>query len=466
MPDAPYQLSVDIGGTFVDAMELDQRTHQVRFRKASTTPDEPWRGVLDAVDALGTDLTQVGLFIHGTTLGLNAVLERRGGATGILTNEGMRDIFLIGRGNIPSSHMYDFTYDRPPPLVERRHTIGVRGRLDHRGREIEPLDENGVKAAAAHLVEQGVRSIAVCFLHSYRDPTHEQRAAAIIREQHPDVTVSTSTSIVREYREYERTATTVLDAYIRPIFERYVTDLERELAARGFAGRFLIMRSGGGSMTADAARRSPTNTVLSGPAGGIIGGCHLAAALGRDDVVTVDIGGTSLDACVIEGGAAASAFEAELEHYPLLIPIYDIRTIGAGGGSIAWLDGGLLKVGPRSAGAVPGPVCYGRGRHRADGHRRRRVPRLRRPAELPVGGDAPGRRRRPGGGQGAPRRSTRHLGRARCGERVRRAARPHRRRRAPDHRRARSRPARLLADGVRRCRPADRPAAGAGDGHR
>jgi N-methylhydantoinase A len=361
MTDAPFQISVDIGGTFVDAMELDQRTQRVRFRKASTTPAEPWRGVLDAVDALGTDLSQVGLFIHGTTLGLNAVLERRGGATGIITNDGMRDIFLIGRGNIPASHMYDFTYERPPSLVERRHTIGVRGRLDHRGHEIEALDEDGVRAAAAHLVALGVGSIAVCFMHSYRDPTHEQRAAAIIRDAHPDVTVSTSTSIVREYREYERTATTVLDAYIRPIFERYVTDLERELADRGFAGRFLIMRSGGGSMTADAARRSPTNTVLSGPAGGIIGGCHLANVLGRDDVVTVDIGGTSLDACVIEGGSAASAFEAQLEHYPLLIPIYDIRTIGAGGGSIAWLDGGLLKVGPRSAGADPGPVCYGRG---------------------------------------------------------------------------------------------------------
>ena len=173
--------------------------------------------------------------------------------------------------------------------------------------------------------------------------------------------MSTSTSIAREYREYERTATTVLDAYIRPIFERYVSDLERELADRGFAGRFLLMRSGGGAMTADAARVSPTNTVLSGPAGGIVGGCHLADVLGRHDLLTLDIGGTSLDACVIEGGAAASAFEAELEHYPLLVPIYDIRTIGAGGGSIAWLDGGLLKVGPRSAGADPGPVCYGRG---------------------------------------------------------------------------------------------------------
>jgi N-methylhydantoinase A/oxoprolinase/acetone carboxylase beta subunit len=359
--DRRYQISVDIGGTFVDAMELDQRTQQVRFRKASTTPAAPWRGVLAAIDGLGTDLSDVGLFIHGTTLGLNAVLERRGGATGIITNDGMRDIFLIGRGNIPASHMYDFTYDRPPALVERRHTVGVKGRLDHRGREIQPLDEDGVRTAAEHLVALGVGSIAICFMHSYRDPSHEERAAAIVRHHHPEITVSTSTSIAREYREYERTATTVLDAYIRPIFERYVTDLERELAARGFAGRFQIMRSGGGSMTADAARRSPTNTVLSGPAGGIIGGCHVAAALGRDDVVTVDIGGTSFDACVIEGGAAASAFEAELEHYPLLVPIYDIRTIGAGGGSIAWLDGGLLKVGPRSAGADPGPVCYGRG---------------------------------------------------------------------------------------------------------
>jgi N-methylhydantoinase A len=361
MPDARYQISVDIGGTFVDAMELDQHTQRIRFRKASTTPAEPWRGVIDAVDALGTNLADVGLFIHGTTLGLNAVLERRGEATGIITNEGMADIFLIGRGNIPSSHMYDFRYERPPALVERRHTIGVRGRLDYRGREIEPLDEDGVRRAADHLVGLGVRSIAVCFLHSYRDPTHEQRTAAIIRSAHPQITVSTSTSIAREYREYERTATTVLDAYIRPIFERYVGDLERELADRGFAGRFLLMRSGGGSMTSDAARRSPTNTVLSGPAGGIVGGCHLADVLGRHDLLTVDIGGTSLDACVIEGGAAASAFEAELEHYPLLVPIYDIRTIGAGGGSIAWLDGILLKVGPRSAGADPGPVCYGRG---------------------------------------------------------------------------------------------------------
>lgn len=366
MPESPehkpVRVAVDIGGTFVDAMELDTRDHSVRFRKASTTPAKPWEGVLNAVAALGTDLSQVELFIHGTTLGLNAVLERRGDATGIITNDGMRDIFLLGRGNVPADHMYDFQYQRPPGLVKRRHTAGVRGRMDHLGNELEPLNEADVLAAAHDLVEvHGVRSIAVCYLHSYRDPRHEVRTAQIIRERYPDVLVSLSTDIVREYREYERTSTTVLDAYIRPIFERYVGELETSLGNDGFDGDFLIMRSGGGSMTAATARTSPTHTLLSGPAGGVIGGTFLAGVLGRENVLTFDIGGTSLDACVIEQGRAVATHEAELEHFPLLVPTYDIRTIGAGGGSIAWLDRGLLKVGPRSAGAVPGPVAYGRG---------------------------------------------------------------------------------------------------------
>ncbi|WP_409072801.1 hydantoinase/oxoprolinase family protein [Micromonospora chalcea] len=362
MTRRPIRLAVDIGGTFVDAMELDTRTNRVRFRKAATTPARPADGVLNAISALGTDLSEVELFIHGTTLGLNAVLERRGGRTGIITNEGFRDIFLIGRGNVPSDHMYDFQYQRPESLVQRRFTAGVRGRLDYRGRVVEPLDPDSVRAAARTLVvDQQVTSIAICFLHSFLDPSHEREAARLIHEEFPEVSLSLSTDIVREYREYERTSTTVLEAYIRPIFERYVDELESGLAERGFAGRFLIMRSGGGSMTSAVAKTAPTHTVLSGPAGGIVGAAYVASELGRDNVLTFDIGGTSLDACVIERGNPVAAYEAQLEHFPLLIPTYDIRTIGAGGGSIAWLDHGLLKVGPQSAGADPGPVCYGRG---------------------------------------------------------------------------------------------------------
>src|SRR5579875_1124408 len=261
MNENPLRIAVDIGGTFVDAMELDTATGAVRFCKALATPAQPSHGVLNAVAALGTDLSRAELFIHGTTLGLNAVLERRGEPTGIITNEGMRDIFLLGRGNVPPDHMYDFQYQPPPSLVRRRHTVGVRCRLDYQGNVIEPLDEDSVREAARYLVEEhGVRSIAVCFLHSFRDPAHEQRTAEIIRKTYPGVTVSISTDIVREYREYERTSTTVLDAYIRPIFERYVGELERALTAGGFAGRFLVVRSGGGSMTAAAAKKSPTHT--------------------------------------------------------------------------------------------------------------------------------------------------------------------------------------------------------------
>ena len=343
-------------------MEFDVASGEIRFRKASTTPAAPWEGVLQAVSNLDSPLDQVELFIHGTTLGLNAVLERKGARTGIITNAGMRDIFLLGRGDIPAAHMYDFKYERPPSLVKRRWTAGVPGRLDYKGNVVEQIDEDAVRAAARRLVEeQEVESIAICFLHSFRDPSHERRAAEIVRAAYPDVTVSVSTDIVREHREYERTSTTVLDAYIRPIFERYVDRLEDGLRQHGFDGRFLIMRSGGGAMTSAAAKQSPTFTILSGPAGGIVGASFLADLLGRDDLLSFDIGGTSLDTCVIERGNAVAAFEAKLEHYPLLIPIYDIRTIGAGGGSIAWIDEGLLRVGPQSAGASPGPICYGRG---------------------------------------------------------------------------------------------------------
>jgi N-methylhydantoinase A len=356
------RVAVDIGGTFVDGIEFDPASGRTRLYKSSTTPRRPWEGVFDVLEGLRTPLEQVELFIHGTTLGLNAVLERRGATVGVITNEGFRDMFLIGRAAVPDQHMYDFQYEAPPSLVSRRHLVGVRGRVDAKGRIVEALDEDGARQAARYLVEShGVNAIAVCCLHSYRDAVHERRIAELITEAYPHIEVSASVDLVQEYREYERTSTTVIDAYIRPIFAQYVDRLEGGLRQSGFGGRFLVMRSGGGAMEASQAKRSPTHTILSGPAGGIVGASHVAKTLERGDLLTFDVGGTSLDTCVIERGEPVAVHEAELELYPLLIPVYDIRTIGAGGGSIASIERGLLKVGPQSAGAEPGPICYGRG---------------------------------------------------------------------------------------------------------
>ncbi len=244
----PYRLAVDIGGTFVDAIEFDVSNQSVRLEKSPTTPQEPWKGVLDALEKLGTDLKQASLFIHGTTLGLNAILQRKGTLTGIITNEGFRDIFEIGRANVPVEHMYNFRYEKPVPMVRRRHTAGVPGRINVKGEVVEELDEKALLEAARTLVEDHkIRSLAVVFLHSYKNPEHEQRAARLLRENFPQVAVSISTDITREYREYERTSTTVLDAYIRPIYEEYVDRLQEELASRGFDGKFLITRSSGGA---------------------------------------------------------------------------------------------------------------------------------------------------------------------------------------------------------------------------
>ncbi|MFW6193340.1 MAG: hydantoinase/oxoprolinase N-terminal domain-containing protein, partial [Gemmatimonadota bacterium] len=346
------RLAVDIGGTFVDAVAFGGDGRVLRVEKAPTTPDAPTRGVMDAVGKLGVDLARVDAFLHGTTLGINAYLERKGARTGILTNEGFRDVYEIARTNVPRRSMYDLMYDRPELLVPRRRRLGVPGRIGADGEVREPLDEDAVAEAADRLVEEeGVESLAICFLHAYRNPAHERRAAEIVRERHPGVSLSLSGEITREYREYERTSTAVIDAYVKPIFASYVDRLQEALEAEGFAGSFFLARSGGGTLTAPAAKRAPVHTILSGPAGGLIGATHVARETGHPNLISVDMGGTSLDACVVEDGAPAVEYEAKLEHLPIMIPVYDIRTIGAGGGSIAWLDRDLLKVGPESAGA-------------------------------------------------------------------------------------------------------------------
>lgn len=356
------KVAVDIGGTFVDAISYDSDSGAITVHKVPTTPAEPAAGVLQGVVELVDDLDAIESFAHGTTLGLNAILQRNGADVGIITNEGFSDLIEIARAAIPTDHMYDFSFQRPAPLVPRRHRRGVPGRIDAQGVEVVALDLDAVEAAGRSLVEDhGLRSIAVVFLHSYVDPTHERLAADRLRAAFPDVAVSISSDLTREYREYERTSTVTLDAYIRPVLNDYIASLETALSEGGLASPLQIMRSGGGAMTAELARRAPLTTVLSGPAGGVVGTSFLARELGLDRVLSFDVGGTSVDSCVIENGEPSEVHEATIDGLPLLIPIFDIRTIGAGGGSIAWMDEGLLKVGPRSAGAVPGPVAYGKG---------------------------------------------------------------------------------------------------------
>lgn len=357
-----HRLAVDIGGTFVDAVVFDVDNGEWRLEKSFTTPGNAAAGVNAAIRRLGIDGSALDSFVHGTTLGLNTVLEHKGAVTGILTNAGFEDIFEMGRYNRDRTQMYSLEYDVRPPLVPKRMRLGIPCRMNANGDELQPLDEEAVHAAVRQLVEKWkIQAIAVCYLHAYRNPAHEERTAEIIRAGWPELSVSISSAIVREYREYERTSTTVVNAYIQPIFHRYIGSLETTLTEQGFTGSFYITRSGGGALLARDASAVPVHTIFSGPAGGLIGASRLSEILDRANLIAVDIGGTSTDACVVRDGTPTLKYQAELEKLPLMIPAYNISTIGAGGGSIARVEGGLLKVGPQSAGAEPGPICYGRG---------------------------------------------------------------------------------------------------------
>lgn len=356
-----YKLSIDIGGTFIDVVVFDIQSKQVRAFKLPTTPHDPAQGVIASIGQIGGPASEVTDFIHGTTLGLNAILERKGAKVGIITNEGFRDIFEIGRGSLNFAHMYNFDYDTPRPLVERRFIKGVKGRIDFEGVEVDPLDADGVVAAARELHAAGCESIAVSFLHSYANSAHERATVDLIRQHVPGVEVSAGALIANEYREYERTSTAVLDAYIKPVLKNYLGRVSGGMEEQGFDGQKYVMNSSGGALTFGLAEAEPIATVLSGPAGGVAGARYVAQATERRNVLSVDVGGTSLDACLIVDSRPMDVFEASIENFPMLQPIFDLRTLGAGGGSIAWIDNKLLRVGPQSAGAAPGPACYGRG---------------------------------------------------------------------------------------------------------
>ncbi len=354
------RIAIDVGGTFTDVVKLVPTTGELRFEKVPTTPQEPTSGVLAAFDKAEAEPSQVSMFNHGSTLGLNALLTRTGARIATIATRGFRDVYLLGRTN--RDVMYDISYRKPAALLERYDTFEVTERSYFDGSILTPFDEEDARAVAREIAKRGYDAVAVAFLHSYVAPAHELRMREILDDEAPGVEVTLSHELSREYREYERTSTAVLDAYIKPIMRSYLKALEGELETRGFDGQFLLSRSGGGAMTASAAREQPVNLILSGPAGGVVGAAGFAKLIDRPNLITIDMGGTSLDASLVLGGEPVLYHGAEFEGLPINTPSLYIHTIGAGGGSLGYLDaGGALQVGPKSAGAVPGPAAYGRG---------------------------------------------------------------------------------------------------------
>jgi N-methylhydantoinase A len=354
------RLAVDVGGTFTDVVKLVPETGELIFDKVPTTPDAPTRGVLASFERVNVPIRDVSMFTHGTTLGLNALLTRNGARIAIIGTKGFRDVYLLGRTDRQSQ--YDLKYRKPAALLERYDTFEVEERSLFDGSVHVPINLEDARRVASTIAERGYESVAVAFLHSYANPEHERVMRDLLAELAPDVEVTLSHELSREYREYERTSTAVLDSYIKPIMRRYLQDLQAKLHAEDFGGRFLITRSGGGGMTAELAKEQPVNLILSGPAGGVIGAADFSRLTGVSNLITIDMGVTSLYASLIIDSVPVLYQGAEFEGMPINTPSLYIHTIGAGGGSIAWLDeAGALQVGPQSAGASPGPAAYGRG---------------------------------------------------------------------------------------------------------
>lgn len=353
-----YHVSADIGGTFTDIV-IEPSDGPVFVNKVPTTRENPALGVINGIKDVVPDLADVEYFVHGTTVGLNAFLERRGERVLLVATAGAGDSYVIARGN--RNALYDLRYNKPAQLVPRRDVHEVRGRLAWDGSEIEPLNEADFQPIIYKVKAEGINAVAVCLLHSYAYPAHEVRAREILKAALPGVSISLSHDVAREWREYERASSAVMNAYVAPVVERYLLSLQEQLRERGMQAGVHIMQSSGGVTTADTAREKPVFTLLSGPVGGTIAGASLAKRASRPNLLCVDMGGTSFDLSLVVDGEASTTLETELEGLPLLMSIVDIQTIGTGGGSVAWLDNDAVRVGPRSAGSVPGPACYGNG---------------------------------------------------------------------------------------------------------
>jgi len=370
---APYRVGLDIGGTFTDLVLMHEPTGRLWWHKILTTPADPadaaLRGLRELCAKTRMGLRQVASIIHATTLVTNAVIERKGAKTALLATEGFRDILEIGREQ--RYDIYDLFLQFPDPLVPRRWRIEVRERITRDGEIHTPLDRAAVAAQIAPLADAGIEAIAVAFLHAYKNPVHERAVRDIIERAHPDLAVSISSEVSPEIREFERTSTTACNAYVQPLVDRYIRHLETSLAAEGFAGRFLLMLSSGTLTTPEVARRFPVRLLESGPAAGALIVGHLGEAADRGDLVGFDMGGTTAKVCLVQDGRPAVAPRLEIARIhrfrkgsglPVIAPVVDMIEIGAGGGSVARVDRlGLLRVGPESAGADPGPACYGFG---------------------------------------------------------------------------------------------------------
>jgi N-methylhydantoinase A len=359
------RIGVDTGGTFTDVVAVDETAGRIVTAKTPSTPADPAAGFMDAVhralallDAAGGDVAAVS---HGTTVATNQLLEDRIGGVGLITTEGFEFILEIARQSVPDGYGNSYFWVKPPRIVPVHRVKTVGGRLDHRGAEIRPFDEAAAVAAARWFRARGVGTIGVCLLHSYANPAHELRMREVLAREHPDAVVSLSCEVLPEYREYERAVTTLVDAAVKPTIARYIARIADRLAGLGRIP-FYVMKSNGGVLSAAEVVHQPITTVLSGPAAGALGAALIARTAGAESVITLDGGGTSTDVAVVLDGVPTLTTEGSVGRHPSKIPMIDIVTVGAGGGSVAWISPeGTLKVGPRSAGADPGPLCYGRG---------------------------------------------------------------------------------------------------------
>jgi len=359
------RVATDIGGTFTDLVYVDENGH-VGIEKTNTTPPHFEKGVLDVIKKARVDTKQLSMFIHGTTVIINALTERKGAKTGLITTKGFRDVLEIARGNRPD--LFNIRYQKPTPFVERYLRLEVDERLNYKGEVLSPLNRKDIETCIQHFKKEGVEAIAVSYLHSYVNPSHEQSTVEIIKELWPEVHVTASSDITKEWREYERTNTAVLNAYVQPIATKYIDKLDNQLRESIEIDQSYIMQSNGGTTKFENAKAAPINMVESGPVAGIFGAAVLGELIGEKNIIAFDIGGTTAKCSLIENGEVKVSTDYYIEKdnrnagYPIKAPVVDIVEIGNGGGSIAWIDNaGSLKVGPQSAGASPGPVAYGLG---------------------------------------------------------------------------------------------------------